>query len=41
MLIADLKTLASVGDMIYVENLLMPLLNYQDMIDFSIDIWDK
>jgi hypothetical protein len=40
-LIKDIHTLSQIVDINYVENVLIPLLNFEEKIDFAIDIWDK
>lgn len=33
--------MSQIVDINYVENVLIPLLNFEEKIDFTIDIWDK
>ncbi|CAD8207678.1 unnamed protein product [Paramecium octaurelia] len=40
-LIQDINLLSQIVDINYVENVLIPLLNFEEKIDFTIDIWDK
>jgi len=40
-LILDINLLSQIVDINYVENVLIPLLNFEEKIDFTIDIWDK
>ena len=40
-LIEDINKLSKVVDMTYVENIVMPLLNFEEQVEFAIDIWDS
>ncbi|CAD8118277.1 unnamed protein product [Paramecium sonneborni] len=40
-LIQDIHLLSQIVDINYVENVLIPLLNFEEKVDFTIDIWDK
>lgn len=40
LLIADIKLLYTLVDMEFVEKVLMPLLNFEAKIEFTIDLWD-
>lgn len=40
-LISDINLLSQIVDINYVESILMPLLNYEHKVDFTLDLWDK